>query len=505
MTILKRYFNKFGFFCLLVPLLVFNSLWIISYFKVVPYSIARQYVFVVDWIKKNFPEDRKDKFLIADNYQTASVQLISGVGDPNPPGLVLTNKHKEIACQIKKKFPVEDYIKKHDQSIYYRIYENRRPYVKSILNEYKTDKNILTDKDFNSFPCSVPLLYSIRNFHEILLTVSSYPSSQPRPRIIEYDGFPKYAVEKTNIQRLERNGTLFLSRKAIFPESESIKRINNISVYDAKFSKLTDIQDIELVFGIGNKSSTILATIEYKSENSVWRLLGEKPILLIIDERGVGRITADPDAYKLERGYNALYFIKDRLSRVGQLQFEKWHKGMDPGLVSLPDDLRKIMELRITLFPSIPTYDEDIMDYIASFMPFLKEIKDFLRTVEIVNLSEVKIRASEEYENYGYYTGIATDIRPHKKDTNENFAVTAEINADISPQTEIQVMLRFSNDLLTWTEWSGTVKDKNLKGTYLVDIPADFFQYKLILLSNDSEQTPAIRGLRFSFCTPYFD
>lgn len=501
--ILKRHLGRIGFLGLLFPIIIVNSLWIISYFKVGSYLTVKQYFFVIDWIKKNFPEG-KDKFLIADNYQTASVQLISGVGDPNPPGLVLTNKHKEVACQIKKKFPVEDYIKKHDQSIYYRIYENRRPYVNSILNEYKTDKNILTDKDFNSFPCSVPLLYSIRNFHEILLTVSSHPSSQLRPRIIEYDGFPKYAVEKTNIQRVERNGMLFLSRKAIFPESESIKRINNISVYNAKFSKPTDIQDIELVFGIGNKSSTILATIEYKSENSVWCLLGEKPILLIIDERGIGRIAVDPDIYKLERGYNSLYFIKDSLSRVGQLQIERRHKGMDPGLVSLPDDLRKIMELRITLFPLIPTLDEDLGSGVG-FINFLKEIPAFLRTVAIANLSEVKIRASEEYENHGYYTGIVTDIRPHKKDTNENFAVTAEINADLPPQTEIQVMLRFSNDLVTWTEWSSAVKDKNLKGTYLVDIPEDFFQYKLILLSNNPKKTPVIQGLRFSFCTPYFD
>ena len=485
----KWNYNKLSFFSLLVTMLLFSSLWIVSYFRVVPYSIAPQYVFVVDWLKMNLPENRKDKMLIADSFQTSTVQFFAEVGDPNPPLIVMLPSNDERVLSLKKEFPVEAFIQKHDTSVYYRIYENRKPYIKSVLEDVDM-------QDFNT-----PLLYSIRNLHELLLTVRSHPTIQPRPRVLEFDGFPRYALEKTNIRRSELSGSLSLSKKTVSPEMEVVSHKDDMTIYNARFERPIDISDIELFFAEESRSATVLAMIEYKSENSKWHLLSERPVLLVIDQSGVGRITIDMDVHRLEQGYNSLYYMKGQLSLVGQLQEDKRHVGLDPRLPSLPDKLRNIRELQITLSPPLM----ETPDSWDNAGVFLEDIETLFETKCNFGLIKTKILGSNEHEGFGSYTGIVMDLRPHKKNNKEDFMMTAEIKADIPGQSEIQVMLRFSSDSTTWSNWYNILNGKSSKGAYSVNAKFNYFQYKLVILNKGVKQTPTIRGIRFSFNVPSQD
>ena len=484
----KWNYNKLSFFSLLVTLLLFSSLWIVSYFRVVPYSIAPQYVFVVDWIKRNLPEDRKDKMLIADGYQTSTVQLLAEVGDPIPPFFIIElakNKltRNESVLSLKNELAVETLIKKYDTSVCYRIYENRKPYIRSVLEDVDM-------QDFNT-----PLLYSIRNFHELLLTITSKPTIQPRPRVLEFDGFPRYALEKTNIRRSELSGSLSLSKKTVSPEAEVVSHKDDMTIYNARFERPIDISDIELFFAEVSRSATVLAMIEYKSENSKWHLLSERPVLLVIDQSGVGRITTDTDVSRLEQGYNSLYYMKDKLSQVGKLQTDKQHVGLDPRLASLPDKLRNIRELQVTLSPPL----SEIPDSWDNAGAFLEDIETLFETKRSFGLIKTILRSSDEYEDFGSYTGAVVDLRPHKNNNKEDFMMTVELKADIPKQTEVQVMLRFSCDSTTWTDWYNIHMGKSHKGTNSVYAKFNFFQYKLALLTKGVKQTPKISGISFYF------
>jgi hypothetical protein len=94
------------------------------------------------------------------------------------------------------------------------------------------------------------------------------------------------------------------------------------------------------------------------------------------------------------------------------------------------------------------------------------------------------------------------DLRPHKKDNKEDLEVVAEIKADIPAQSEIQVMLSFSNDSTIWSNWYNILSGKGPKGAYSVNANFNYFQYKLVILNKGVEQTPTIRGIRFSFNVP---
>lgn len=493
-----KYFKKVGYWGLVLPLLLCNSLWIIHYFKVVPYSIDKHYEYVGDWINNNFPEDRKNKLLIADRLKNASIQLIAGLGDPNPPHLILTRlSDKNDTLKIREKFSIEDFMQKHDLSIVYRVFENQKPYVKSLLSECDllcNDDFVI--RNFDAFPCSSPLLYSIRNFHELLLTVCSHPSSHDRPRVIEYDGFPKFVAEKENIRRLERNGTLLLSHKCIIPESEDIEYSNGELIYRAVFSKPVDIRDMELIFENENKIPTVQAFIEYKTESCPWELMGDGPVLLAIDQSGIGRITFDPEIQRLSQGYNSLYYIKDSLSRVGQMQDENRHIGLDARLVSLSDNLRKVKELQILFKPCLPSFD-DSTGLVNGAKAFFADIMVSVGRGSI-DLIQAKIRSSREYEQYGYYAGVVTDLRPHKASNEDGLNMQVEIKAEMPAQTDVKVLTRFSSDKTKWSDWNCVIEDRNSKGFYSIDATYDFLQYKLILLSRDGKQSPVIRDLRFS-------
>ncbi len=476
--------NKYFFYCLLVPILLLNSLWIISYFRVVPYSPASHYEFVVDWIRENMPGNRKDKLLIADNYQTSSVQLMAGVGDPNPPLIAMLTSNDKGILSIQKRFPLEPFLQKHDRSVYYKIYTNTESYVKSVFEG-------LDIQDYTT-----PILYSIRNFREFLLTVNSHPTFQPRPRVLELEGFP-YTVEKTNIRRAERNGGLFLSKKTILPEAEVVSHKDSMTIYSARFAKPVDIDEVELVFGKESKHSTVRALIEYKPETSNWHLLGDKPALLDIDQEGVGRVTIDPDVCRLEQRYNSLYYMKDQLSLFGQMQTENRNVGLDSRFPSFPDKLRNVKELQITLSPPL---SRDV--YFFDNGGFFEGLKTHYKTKDSIKLIETKIRSSNEYEGFGSYTGMVMDLRPHKLDNKKDFKVKTEINADIPSQTEIQALLRFSFDSTVWSDWFHIPVGKSFAGTNSVYAKFNYFQYKLILSSKDVNQTPEISGIRFSFNVP---
>lgn len=487
--------KKLFFYSLLIILLLFSSLWIVSYFMVTPYSTAPNYTFVIDWIKKNLPEDRKDKILIADNYQTSTVQLFAELGDPNPPFIIMTPSADEEVISLQKKYPVDAYIQKHDTSVKYKIYENTKPYIKSII------------EDINMQDFDTPLLYSIRNFRELLLTVTSKQTIQPRPRILEFDGFPRYASEKTNIRRSERSGGLSLSKKPVSPEEELVSYKDDMTIYNAGFSKPIDISDIELVFAEESRAATVLAMIEYKSEASKWHLLGERPFLLVIDQSGVGRITIDSDVYKLEQGYNSLYYMKDRLSRIGHLQEDKRHVGLDPRFPSFPDKLCNIKELQITLSPPLREIPDKTPYYFSwdNAGTFLEDIETLFETKRSLGLKKIRFQSSNEYENIGCYTGTIMDLRPHKINNKEDFRITVETKADIPKQTEVQVLLRFSCDSTTWSDWYNIHIGKNHKGTNSVYAEFDYFQYKLVLLTKGVKQTPKIRGMSFFFHIPLQD
>ena len=72
-----KYFKKVGYWGLVLPLLLCNSLWIIHYFKVVPYSIDKHYEYVGDWINDNFKQTHNIIYHCSSKIRGAGVYLLT--------------------------------------------------------------------------------------------------------------------------------------------------------------------------------------------------------------------------------------------------------------------------------------------------------------------------------------------------------------------------------------------------------------------------------------------
>ena len=450
------------------------------FFRVASYLPNRHYLFVTEWIKKNVPAERKNNFFFVNDYnstkgnknimnayQLSTIQLLANIGYPEPPFIYMYLYSDNVADvpyerlkKIQGKFPLTSFLQKHNTSVYYKAYGKH-------LGDIKYENLRLTESDLfirkmtgnkNIYPCTLPLLYSIENFHEMLFMVCADSSESPRPMTLEYHGFPDYHSEINNINRMDRNGNLCLSRKTLQPETEKfIRKSNNLLFYTAMFSEPEDISDIDIFFK--NKPSAVRWKVEYKSKASVWHVSGSGN--LNIGEQHIGKIRLDKEACELFENYKKLYMAEDSLSKIGIFHFDKRHTMLNFPSYFLPDIIKDVKELKIVL--ANEKDDGSI---------------DMLRT---------KILSAKGYEKEGFYTSLPIDIRPYRYGMSKKRLLISEMDAEVPLGAGIRLLIRFSDDCKKWSEWYEVLSEKELKKNMPIKT-VDFLQYKIILIRDNGEK-----------------